>query len=213
MSIRIAVVAAAALAVTPAGSGAIAVGSAATAPALRVDAAGNAEVSWTSSTSRRTVVVAPSGNVTRGRLAAADVSEPVRGEHIPFQRVLRSAPGGWYYALQARHGELRFSRWHGVPTEVTLTATVVDGGVRLSGHATLDGERLAPATARRTLARLEVRLGSSWQRLASVRLDSEAAYARLVRRTGGRYRVVVDGPRLAPDASAVADALVLDPGR
>src|SRR3954452_25282204 len=152
MSLRLALVAATTLAAVPAATAAVTVGSGAAAPALRVDAAGNAEVSWTSDGERASVVISPSGaRASVRRLSGIDVSQPVRGTHIPFQRVLRSAPGGWYYALQARpvegRAELAFARWHGVPTEVTLGAEIMPRGIRLSGRVTLDGKRLPPQTA------------------------------------------------------------------
>jgi hypothetical protein len=219
MSLRLTIIVVAALAAVPVATGAITLASGATAPSLRVDAAGNAEVSWTAQGQRKTAVLLPTGTPsTQRRLVGPDVSQPVRGTHIPFQRVIRSAPGGWYYALQARpvgnHVELRFARWHGVPTEVSLTATIVPRGVRLAGQATLDGKPLPPATAARTSAQLDLKVDGEWRTLTTVELSSAGRYNRIVPDSGDRtYRVVVAAPGLAPDAASVATAIVLDPGR
>jgi hypothetical protein len=52
-----------------------------------------------------------------------------------------------------------------------------------------------------------------WQRVASLTLNVRAALSKLVARSASStYRVVLDGPGTAPDAVAVATALVLDPG-
>ena len=127
MRLGLALVAVAALAAVPAATGALGVATGVTAASLRVDAAGNAQVSWTTRGSQRTVVVTAQGTIATGRtLVGADVSKPLRGTHVPFQQAIRSGPGGWYYALQARRTEaagpmsLRFSRWRGVPTEASL---------------------------------------------------------------------------------------------
>jgi hypothetical protein len=219
MSLRLTIVVIAALAAVPVAAGAITLASGTAAPSLRVDAAGNAEVSWTAQGQRQTAVLRPTGaRSTQRRLVGPDVSQPVRGTHIPFQRVIRSAPGGWYYALQARpvgdRVELRFARWHGVPTEVSLTATIVPRGVRLTGQATLDGKPLPRATAARTSAQLDVKVDGRWQTLTTVALNRAGAYNKLVRDFDGReYRAVVAGSGLAPDAASVATAIVLDPGR
>src|SRR4051794_25817226 len=144
----------AAFAAAQSSSAAITVGTNASAPALRVDAKGNAEVSWTSGNRRATVLVPVTGGPQQGgALAADDVSQAVRGTHLPFQRVLRSGPGAWYYALQEwRVGwggsvALRFSRWRGVPTEVSLTAAASGLHVRLTGRTTLD-EKPVPSMER-----------------------------------------------------------------
>jgi len=219
MSLRLTLVAAAALAAAPAAGGAITVAAGVAAPSLRVDEAGNAEVSWTAQGQRRTAILCPSGaRATTRRLVGGDVSEPVRGVHIPFQRVIRSAPGGWYYALQSRRVgdrvELRFARWHGVPTEVSLSATIVPRGIRLTGQATLDSKPLPAETAARMRAQLEVKVDGVWRRLTTVALTSAGAYNKIVADSDSRtYRVIVAGPGLTPDASSVATAIELDPGR
>jgi hypothetical protein len=217
----------AALAASQGATAAVTVGSNATAPALRVDAGGNVEVSWTSAGQRHTALVraGSAAPALGGALPGADVSELVRGDHIPFQRVLRSGPGGWYYALQAWRRSpggsvlLRFSRWRGVPTEVSLTATKSGAGVRLSGRATLDEQGL-PLTTPRSLVYLDALVHGTWRRVSSAELPRSASYRRTIAKEhlGDRYRAIVPGPNLgatlAPDASAIVDAPGdLDPPR
>jgi hypothetical protein len=219
MRLRLTLVTVAALAAVPAAAGAITLAGGVAAPTLRVDAAGTAEVSWTSHGQPQTVVLLPTGaRTTERRLDRPDVSQPVRGTHVPFQRVLRSTPGGWYYALQARRVDgrlqLRFARWHGVPTEVSLTATIEPRGIRLTVQATLDGKPFPAVTAARMSAQIELKVDGAWQPLTTIPLNRSGAYNRIVRDSAERsYRVVVAGPGLAPDASAIATAIVIDPGR
>ncbi len=215
------------LAAAPSTAASIRIDARATAPSLRVDAAGNAEVSWTAAGRRRTALVPLTGAVVHGgRLDSPDVSEAVRGSHIPFQRVLRSGSGGWYYALQtwrvAAAGplELRFSRWTGVPTEAGLTAKEVASGVRLSGRVTLGEQPVAVSAGGRLRALLESQIDRKWTRVAAVTVRRDGTYSGIVPRArrGSSYRVIVPGPNLgpvyAPDASSVVDAPVdLDPVR
>src|SRR4051812_11909566 len=116
-------------------------------PALRVDARGYAEVSWSASGVRRTLLVPPHGRaLPGGRLPGRDVSRPARGVRIPFARVIRQTPDGRYWALQsrrvARRGavELRFSRWRGASTVIELTSEPVGAsGELVTGRATFHG--------------------------------------------------------------------------
>jgi hypothetical protein len=110
--------------------------------------------------------------------------------------------------------ELRFARWHGVPTEVSLTATIEPRGVRLTGQATIDGKPFPAVIASRMHAQLDLKVDGAWRTLTTVGLNRTGAYNKIVPDSGDRtYRVVVAGPGLAPDAAAVATAIVLDPGR
>jgi len=217
----------AALAAAQSATAAITVGSNASAPALRVDAKGNAEVTWTAAGQKRAALIrtGAAGPSPGGALPGPDVSEVVRGDHIPFQRVLRTGPGGWYYALQAWRRSpggavlLRFSRWRGVPTEVSLTAEKSGTGVKLFGRATLDEQQL-PLTSTRGLVYLDALVHGAWKRVASAELRASASYRKTVAKAdlGDRYRAKVPGPNagatLAPDASSVVDAPVdLDPRR
>lgn len=213
----------AALAAAQPSFAAITVGTRAAAPALRVDANGNAEVSWSAGGRRTTLLVPATGRLLPGHaLAGKDVSETVRGTHIPFQRVLRYAPGGWYYALQAWRPdpkgpvELRFSRWQGVPTEVSLTAKKTSRGVKLTGRVTVD-EKAAPTRWRprgwgavqQGHVFLDALRGNRWQRLRDSRLASGASFGAIVAESAlvSSYRATVLGPNFgttyAPDASAV----------
>ena len=226
MQVRLTMLAAvAALAFSQAAAAAITVGSNASAPALRVDADGNAEVSWTAGGKRHTVLVRPGSGAVAGVLSGSDVSEAVRGDQIPFQRVVRSAPGGWYYALQAWRMDatgpvaLRFSRWRGVPTEISLTAKKANTGVKLSGRATFD-EKPLPKTSQRRYVYLDSLIRGSWRRVSRVLLPSSGSYAHTVskKNVGDSYRVVLPGPNFgstyAPDGSSVVDApFDLDPHR
>ncbi len=199
----------------PVASAAVPVATGVTEPSLQVDARGNAKVMWTAGGTQRMTLVLPSGELARvGQLSGPDVSKALPGKHVPWQRAIRVAPGGWYYALQQRGAQLLFARWHSVPTEVSLKATLVAGGVRLSGFATLDEQRLAPAVAQHASVVLETKVDGDWQSVAPLKLNARAAFSKLVARgASSTYRVVLDGPGTAPDAVAVASAQVLDPGR
>jgi hypothetical protein len=215
----------AALAAAPGAHSALTVAMDAGAPALRVDAAGNAEVSWTSRGKRMTVLVRRGGReVTGGKLAGADVSRPVAGSQIPFQLAIRTGPGGWYYALQSWRRtsggpvELRFSRWQGVPTEVSLTASQTVGGIRLVGRATIDGRSVRGVPRPRVY--VDALAGADWSRLWSAPLTLSGSYTWLVPKgqAADSFRATVAGPNVgatyAPDASMVVPAPVeLDPVR
>jgi len=72
-----------------------------------------------------------------------------------------------------------------------------------------------PWVAARMRALLEVKADDgTWRQLRTVALSSAGRYDKVVADSASRtYRVVVPGPGLAPDAAAVATAIVLDPGR
>jgi hypothetical protein len=118
----------------------------AAAPRLQVDAKGNAVITYTTGGARKSVLVPMNGQILAGgRLTGADVSKPARSPRLPYVKVLRKGPGGWFYALQtwpAASGpvELRFSRWKGNPTKLTLSAKQERLGVALQGKATLNGK-------------------------------------------------------------------------
>src|SRR5215210_3325351 len=115
-------------------------------PALRVDAKGNAEVSWTAGGRRQYLLVPPTGRfLPGGRLPRGDVSRPVSGVPLPYLRVLRRTPDGRLWALQtwqvafSKAVELRFSRWRGAPTQITLAAMPSGTTEVLQGRATFQG--------------------------------------------------------------------------
>jgi hypothetical protein len=213
-----------ALGIAPTAAASITVATNAARPALRVDAKGNAEVSWTSGGARRTLLVPTRGRVLPGgRLSEPDASRPVTGPAIPFRRVLRLA-GGRYYALQSWRVlpggpvELRFSRWRGTPTRASILAEPARPGVTLAGTVTFAG-RPIPTTSRtpegkvlRQYVYLDALARGAWRRLGGVRLRADGSYRRLVSRSGAgaRYRAAVPGPNIgttyAPDAAVVTTA-------
>ena len=139
---------------TAAASASITVATDAQRPALRVDAAGNAEVSWTAGGERRYVLVPPTGPCFPGRqLSGADVSRPAAAPALPFPSSAAAHPRqGALWALQTwrvRPGgpvELRFSRWRGEPPLVALAAELAFEGELLAGRATFAG-RAVPLTS------------------------------------------------------------------
>jgi hypothetical protein len=194
-------------------------------PALRIDAGGNAEVSWTAAGRRRTLVVPPVGLYRPGaRLAGPDVGRRATAPALPFARALRRGPDGTLYALQAwrvKAGgpvELHFSRWQGSPTTVTLASKALPSGERLVGRATFRGKPVAGFS--RTNSGIRYRIfafldcfacpGPQWRRMAGVAPRADGEFRLLVQPQfqGSRYRVTIAGPNLgrtlAPDASAVA---------
>jgi hypothetical protein len=228
MCVRFAVIAAAALAFAPAAGSSVTVAKNARAPALRVDARGNAEVSWTTRGVRRTLLVPPRGRaLPGGRLPGRDVSRATSAVAIPFRRALRRTPDGRYWALQSwrlvRGGaiELRFSRWRARPTTIELTARSAGPRQLLQGRATFHGRpvtgfwRTLEGTPIRHAAVFECfacygRRGWSW--FNSVRTQSDGSFGATVPPAahGERYRSSIVGPNvgatLAPDASAVVPA-------
>jgi hypothetical protein len=210
---------AAAFAASPA-AGSIAVADDVSAPALRVDAARNAEVSWTQGGARHTLLVPPQGRVLPGgHLSGGDMTHSAPTGGVPFARVVRTGPGGWKYALEAWRVlpggpvELHFARWRGAATVARLTATPTSTGVLLSGSVTLAG-RPVPTTSRtpggkvvRQYAYLDAFHGT-WRRLGGVAVRADGTFRRLVPKgsEASRYRVLVPGPNVgatyAPDAVA-----------
>jgi hypothetical protein len=194
-------------------------------PAIRVDARGYAEISWTSRGVRRTLLIPPRGEALPGRrLSGRDVSRTTAAVSIPFQRVLRRTPDGRYWALQTwrlTHGgavELRFSRWRGEPTAMELAAEPRRATEILRGRATfqgrpvtgfwrtLEGSRVREAA---TVECLACRGASGWTWFNSVATRADGTFAATVPldARAHRYRATIVGPNvgttLAPDASAV----------
>jgi hypothetical protein len=197
-------------------------------PALRVDARGYAEVSWTARGARRTLLIPPRGRaLPGGRLRGRDVSRATSAVSIPFRRVLRRTPDGRYWALQSwkltRTGrvELRFSRWRGAPTELELSAEPSGGTYLLRGRATfhgravtgfwrtLEGVRIRHATVLECFA---CRGRSGWTWFNSVRTQSDGTFGATVPHDAHveRYRASIVGPNigttLAPDATRTVSA-------
>lgn len=192
-------------------------------PALRVDASGNAEVSWTTGGVRRYVFVPPTGRVYPGRrLTSADVSRRSTAVGLPFRRVLRRTPDGRLWALQTwrvqRGGpvELRFSRWRGSPPKLTMASKPRFAGELVSGRATFAGRPVpldspTPEGKRvRSYAYVDRMTTSGWSRIAGAATRADGSFRIFVpaAKLGSRYRAVLPGPNigasLAPDtASAI----------
>ena len=200
-------------------SASITLGTNAQRPALRVDAAGNAEVSWTAGGVRRYILVPPTGRVYPGRrLAGRDVSRSSSAVAIPFRRVLRRTPDGRLWALQTWRVlpggpvELRFSRWRGAPTRVTIATAPRFGGELVTGRATFAGRAVplyspTPEGKRiRSYAYVDRAVMSGWSRIAGVATRADGTFRRYVppASLGIQYRAVLPGPNigttLAPDA-------------
>ena len=116
-------------------------------PALRVDARGNAEVSWSS---RRSASHAPragcrSLSAWRSHYDYRRQS-PDHDPRASLAKVTRRAPDGTLYALQTWRVEpdgpveLHFSRWKGGITTVALSAEPASGSERLVGRAQFQGK-------------------------------------------------------------------------
>ena len=228
----VAAAAAVALVVAAAASASITVATNAGRPALRVNARGEAEASWTAGGVRRYLLVPARGRFLPGRrLSGRDVSRPVATPSIPYRRALRRTPDGRLWALQAwrvafaKSTELRFSRWRGAPTEISLEATPQGQTEVLAGTATFQGRPVTGTSP--TNAGKPILLSAffdcfgcgtnGWFRFNARRTASDGSFGVTVplNRRGSRYRVSITGPNrgatLAPDASAVA-ATSLSPG-
>ena len=199
-------------------SASITLGTNAQRPALRVDARGNAEVSWTAGGVRRYVLVPPTGRVYPGRrLSGRDVSRSI-AVSIPFRRVVRRTPDGRLWALQSRPArpggpqELRFSRWRGAPAQVKIACEQRFEGDLVTGQATFAGRPVplyspTPEGKRiRSYVYVERAVGLAWQRVGGVRTQADGSFRFYVapQSLGPRYRAVLPGPNigttLAPDA-------------
>lgn len=191
-------------------------------PALRVDARGNAEVSWSAAGVRRYLLVPPRGRVFPGRrLPGRDVSAATTSVSLPFRRVLRRTPDGRLWALQTwrvRPGgpvELRFSRWRGAPPRVTAETRPQYQGELLSGHGSFAGRPVplfspTPEGKRiRSYVYIDRRNGRGWSRLAGAATRSDGTFRLFVAAdaVAPRYRVVLPGPNvgatLAPDVARI----------
>jgi len=221
---RAAIVAVLGLVLAAPGAASISIASNAQRPALRVDAKGTTEVSWTAAGRRRTLSVPPSGlYLPGGRLAGPDVSTAARVPGLPFARATRRV-GSTFYALQGWRVEpggpveLHFARWQGKPTTVELSAEASSGSERLVGRAVFQGKPVSGYS--RTNSGIRYRIFAfldcfacprpAWRRISGVVPRSGGEFRLLVKPAflGARYRVTIAGPNigntLAPDASAIA---------
>jgi hypothetical protein len=194
---------------------------------LRVDAAGNAEVAWTTSAgvSNHIVVPATGSKYYHGRLTAPDVSIVTPAWNLPYKAVEKRV-GTRYYALQvwatASTGplELRFSRWTGPATLVTLTRVQSGNFLVLRGTATFQGKpvhggyigssgRRIPYAAQLDCFGCPLAQGKGWTRFNAVLTKANGAFGSGLKDIwqGQRYRASIIGPNsgttLAPDASKI----------
>ena len=198
---------------------------------LRIDAAGDAQATWTSRDgATHTIVVARDGSLHFGAtLSGADVSHPASAETVRWALVVRETTGGTYYALQSWQRlvgapvELRFSRWTGEPTVLTLRVVCckwgsvnVDGRATFHGrpiygeHATAQGNPLDPYGRN---VYLDTYRGGGWQRMMGILTHKPTgAFSLWIRSNwvGTAYAARSPGPNLGwtlgPDALAQAAA-------
>lgn len=185
-------------------------------PGLRVDAKGNAEVSWTESGARKNVIVPAHGLLYHGgSLPGADVSKPATVAGLPFARVVRQTPDGRFWALQQWQPqpggpiENHLARWRGAPVKIALAYD----GQRLTGKATFHGK---PVTGHsytlegkrpRIYVYLDYLAGGAWHRMLGVAPKADGTFTAFVqsRWKGTRYRATLLGPNVgadfAPDAT------------
>ena len=212
----------AALTLAPAGAASYGLTLGATAAALRVDAKGDAEVSWTQAGARHTFVVPTSGVGYHGALPGPDV---FKRAHIavPMAVATGKTPDGTSWALQqltvsGRPTSLDLSRWRGAPTELTLTTD----GTRLKGSATFDDHPVTGSSptlegrAVRTYVYVECRGcpsdPSGWMLMLGVLPKADGSFSVYLRSSwvGKQYRATVAGQNvggaLAPDAQTVINA-------
>ena len=187
-------------------------------PVLRVDAKGDAQVTWTGGS----VLVPPHGQLFHGgSLSGPDVSKPAPAAGIPFVVSVRRTPDGRLWALQTWQVtpggpiELHLARWQGQPTQLTLASD----GTHLTGSLSFHGAPVNGTTF--TLEgkhpRIYVYLDcfacggkTGWTRTIGAAPKADGSFSVLLRPewTGSRYRATVLGPNigttLAPDAQAIA---------
>jgi hypothetical protein len=191
-------------------------------PALKVDARGAVEVSWTEGGVRKTLLVPPSGRyLPGGRILSADVSSPASKAGIAQAVVVRKTPDGRLWALQRTplrpdgSTALRLARWKGDATELMAALE----GERISGTATFAGRGVygtSPTTAGTAVTHFafvdcwRCEGAGGWKRLLGVRLRGpNGTFASALRPAwrSSRYRVTVLGPNrgadYAPDAVVV----------
>jgi hypothetical protein len=222
----VALIAAAVVAPTPAGAS-IMVASWARNPTLKVVAGGAAEVDWTAAGARHSVVIFRNGTRRYGlHLKGRDVSFPTTAVSIPMALAVRQAANGDYWGLQAwrrlRPGplELRFSRWKGAPTVLTLGAVCCKWrSENVVGQATFHGRAIYGYHATRTgvpldkygrNVYLDTLRGGGWRRMMGILTHRPTGRFSLWIRPnwlGADYRGTIIGPNwgwtLGPDAQAV----------
>jgi hypothetical protein len=193
---------------------------------LQVDAAGNAEVRWTAADgSQRSLLVGRDGSLRYGGLSGPDVSRPAADTSIPWAVAVRQTPDGRFYALQAWQRldsgpvELRFSRWEGAPTKLTLeTVCCKWGHENVIGTASFHGRPIygfkattqgSPLDPYGRNVYLDSYRGGRWERMMGILTHRPTGSFSLWIRpelAGGQYRGTIPGPNwgwtLGPDAFA-----------
>jgi hypothetical protein len=194
----------------------------ATGAALRVDAKGDAEVSWAQGGVHHSFIVPPSGAGYYGTLAGGDISRRAKVA-LPMAVAVRVTPDGRVWALQqlavsGRVTSLDLSRWQGATTQLAPTTD----GKRLRGRATFHGHPVTGSSPTRAgkAVRVYVYLDcfgcpgrpSGWTAMLAVAPKADGSFSVYLRPSwvGRRYRATVQGPNvgaeLAPDAQAIINA-------
>jgi hypothetical protein len=198
-------------------------------PSLQIDASGNALVSWTTADGgRRSLEIDRNGSLRYGGSeVGADVSHPTGAVSLPWAVAVRQTADGSFYALQAWQRlaghpvELRFSRWKGDPTRLTLGSICCKwGGETISGAASFHDQAIFGMKATRSGVPLDpygrnVYLDSfqngHWERMMGILTHrGTGAFSLWIRPNwaGTRYRGTISGPNdgwtIGPDALAEA---------
>jgi len=202
-------------------------------PTLEVSALGVAEVSWsTQSGVRRHVKVTPAGALRYGaRMRAPNVAARTGAISLPLQAMIWQTPDGAFWALQQWRRlrgyppELRFSRWRGAPTSLTLRAVCCKWqSERITGQASFQGRPIygfyntpagVPLDKYGRNVYLDTFRYSGWKRMMGILTHRyDGTYSLWIRRywRGTRYRGTISGPNwgwtIAPDARASTSSVL-----
>jgi hypothetical protein len=219
MRLVLVAVAAALLTAPPAGAS-LWVASTAGPAALKVDAAGDAEIDWKDATGSHSRLVFANGqSKLEHRLPSADVSKRVGPGGLPAAVAVRRTPDGTTWALQrwtvtvGRPPEIHLSRWKGPPTKLDAKAVCCKfGSETIEGVATFAGKPVfgsspTPGGPVRETAYVDRLAGSTWERMQGVFPRAGTGLFRLFVKPAlkaPRYRVTIAGPNRgttwAPDA-------------
>jgi hypothetical protein len=218
------------LAIAPVAEGSIKIAGNASSASVSVNARGEATVTYVQQGRVRSAVVSSRGQVRYNRRAAGrDVSFPTSAVTLPMPIAIRQTRSGTFFALQAwrrlRGGpvELRFSRWRGAPTLLTLgtvccrwRSEIVRGQATYHGRPII-GYRFSragvPLDEFGRNVYLDSLRGGRWERMMGIVARRPAGRFRLWIRPywrGEAYRGRIIGPNwghtLAPDAEASASS-------
>jgi hypothetical protein len=196
-------------------------------PSLEVNALGAAEVSWTTPSGvRRHVRVAPTGALRYGaRVKGPNVAARTGAIRLPLRAMVWQTPNGTFWALQqwrrlrGHPVELRFSRWRGAPTSLTLRAVCCKWrSERIKGQASFHGRPIygyyntpagVPLDKYGRNVYLDTLRYGTWKRMMGILTHRyDGTYSLWIRRywRGKRYRATISGPNwgwtIAPDARA-----------